>query len=276
MRGASDIHIDMHRIGETIAGVVTDRNLEDFTLGVEIAAQDPKHWRAFVNLQSLGHIGVRRDRLNVLRDFADFDARQRFDLTEQSSGAKVQLINGVPQAFVKVRVGHRQRQGLARMVPDSLKTRPIALGRRSDLFGKLSGKRGGFLQSVGHLAPARVLQQLADIGERLVQSAAARRRGLHRGARSATPFDQTFDLQSAQGLANGEAADIVFGAQGGFGWKRLPIGERARQDGIAQFSGQLQVARRASSLFGRIARLVFRLRRQSQLHRSASARGGIL
>ena len=146
MCGGLDIHVDMHRIGEAIAGVVADRDFEHAAFGVEVAADDAQHRRGLVNLQFGGQSGVGGDRLNVLCDFADFDARQRLDLTEQGARAQIKLFDRVFQGFVKIGVGHRQRQSLACVPAHPAKARPIAFDARRDLLGDLAWQGRGVLR----------------------------------------------------------------------------------------------------------------------------------
>mgnify|MGYP001791946890 CR=1 FL=1 len=276
MCGGVDFLVDMHRIGEAIAGVVADRDFEHTAFGVEVTPDDAQHRRGFVDLQLGGESGVGGDRLDVLRDFADFDARQRLDLPEQGARAQIKLVDRVFQGFVKIGVSHRQRQSLACVPTHPAKARPIAFNARGDLLGNLAWQGRDVLLGVGDFASARVLQKLTDIRKRLVQRTATRSGRLHRGARSSAPLNQAFDFKFAQRLAHRETAHVVLCAQDGFGRERFAAGVFAFQNRFAKLGGQLQVTRRARDFLSRarFSHLGVRLGRQSLLHRPFAQSGG--
>ena len=91
----------------------------------------------------------------------------------------------------------------------------------------------------------RILQDLAKVGQRLMERTAARRRRLDDGAGPALPLDQAFGLQAAQRLPHRKTADPIARAQLALGWKRVHR-NRTAQHFVTQFISQLLITR----LFG--------------------------
>lgn len=240
---SSAFHVDMHRVGEAVAGMVTDRNLEQLPLGIKVAAHDPQYGRATLDAQILGDFGRRGDRLDILRYLADADPGEPFDLTEQSAGRQVKSDNCLVETVVKVGFCHGDWQFIAFMQTQAAKAGPIAHALLADLLDHR--RRQGTATDTRIIYPrvARILQDLANVGERLMQRAAARCRRLDRGSRAALAGDQPFVLKAPQSFAYGEAANPIALAQFAFGGELISHSELTRKDFSPKFARDLQVAR---------------------------------
>ena len=76
----SAVDVNVHRIGEAVARMEADRDFKDPALGIDIAAQDPQHRTAALEIERLGNIGAGGNSLDILRDLADADPGQLLDL----------------------------------------------------------------------------------------------------------------------------------------------------------------------------------------------------
>lgn len=265
MRGALSLDVDMHGIGKSVAGVVTDRNFKDLACRIEVAAQDPEHRRIFLDLKSLGDSRICRDRLNILRNLAYPNACQSFNLAEERASSQIKLADRFAQHLVKIRICDRDGEIVGNVAADAVKTIPFAIGRLADLFSDGFRQWTGSYRRIGDLAVAGILQQLADIGERLVQRAASGSSWLDRRPRAAPALNEPFCFKPAQGFTNSEPADIVPLAQRRFGGKLSAVREPSREYFLAELPGKLKIARRLCFFcFGG---------RQSRLHQPIGLQG---
>ena len=143
---------------------------------------------------------------------------------------------------MKIGVGCGDRLGVDLLTADPAEASPGAAGILGNLFGYVARQVTAAARFVSHVGVARVLQDFAHVGKRLVQSAAARRGRLDYRARAALAGNQPFVLQPAQRLANGEARYPVTLAQVTLGRELITRGKLAGQDFGAQFPGNLQIA----------------------------------
>ena len=237
------IQVDLHGIGETVAGVMADRNFVNRAFLIEIATNDPQNGFAEVNFQPLSGCRIGSDGLNILGDQSERGVGQFFELAEQRACTKIESVDGVAQPFVEIGIGKRNWRGVFALPPRPAKPAPNAVRILANLFRNFLAQGPRFLFGIGNLTVAGILQQFANIRKRLVQCAAAGRGWLNDSARAAFAFNQAFALQFFKCLSHGKATDIILPTKGGFRRKLSPNFIGAFNDGFAQFTRHLDVAR---------------------------------
>ena len=149
-------------------------------------------------------------------------------------------INNVEIEDVYIGNGVRQRFGRIHPGAKALKTAPAATSDEANLFGNIARQRP-FAERIEHGSRVTgILQDFGDVGQWLVQRAAARRGWLDAGPRPASPRNQAFRLERAQRLAHREARHAIAFAQIAFCRKTLGF-IRPAQDFFAQLVGQFLV-----------------------------------
>ena len=237
----STVDVDVHRVGEPVAWVMAERDLEQMSVAIPIAAQDPQHRGAARNAERAGDVQPGTHRLDVLRDTSDADTGELLDLAEQRASAEVETGDRLCQRSVKEGVGRRDRQRIAFAGSDPSKEKPGATRVSIDLLGDAAWQVARAFRFIHHRAAAGVLQYLADIGEWLVQRTAARRSRLDDRPGPASASDQSLALQSAQCLAHREATNTVALTELAFGRERVASGEFSRENFAAQVTGELKI-----------------------------------
>jgi len=241
---SSALDLDMHAVGEAFAGVMACRNFQNSTVLVEVAAEDPEAGTASADLEAIGNRTGRSNRLDVLGDAGDADARKLLELTEDRVPPRVDLIRRRGKVGVNISIGRGDRSRSVRAGADSAEPRPRTACRAADFLGEFLGQsnRSGAMESKPRVA--RILKDFANVGQRLVEGSAPRSCGLDDRARSAAAGDQAFGLENAQRFANGESADGIFGAQHALGREGVDL-EFTTEDLLAKVVGKLDVARLA-------------------------------
>ena len=143
---------------------------------------------------------------------------------------------------MKIGVGRGNWQCIAFVQAHAAQAVPIASAFLADQFGYRLWKRPAPDSFVGNSRIMCILQDFADVGERLMQRPSARRSGLDHSARAAFAGDQPFILQPPKRLANGEARHTIALAKLAFGWKLVARGKLSREQLGAQFRRHLQIA----------------------------------
>ena len=239
------LDIDVHRIGEPVAGMMAGRDFEDSIGGVMIAAQDTQGRRAFRNAERLGDVSAGGNRLNVLRHLDEVDFGQPLDLLEDSIFGGADLRRDVRQAFVNIGNGMRQRFSRVGARAQPLKPAPAATGDKTQLLGNIA-RQWPFAQRIKHSAGiARILQDFGDVGQWLMQRPATRGCWLDARSRPAPPRNQAFGLQRTQRFTHCKTRDGVTLAQVAFGREYIDL-IRSAQDLLAQLVGQFLVTRLSS------------------------------
>ena len=237
------VRLDMHRIGETVAGMVTGRNFEDPVRRIDETAQDAKTGAAPRHVERRGHRRARRYGLNILGDARDANPGKPLELAKDRVFIGPDLPCRVGKVGMDIGVGQRDRTLFALPRAKSPEMVPTPARCVADMDGELLGQRRRPHRFEHIAAVARILQDFADVRQRLVQRAAARRRWLDHRSRPAPALDQAFALQRAQRLADREAADAIARAKYAFGRELRGIGIIAPQDFAAQFVGERLIAR---------------------------------
>ena len=236
------LNIDVHRIGKPVAGMVACRDFENAVGCVMIASQDAQRRRAFGNAKRLGNVRAGCDRLNILRYLDEIDLRKPFDLLENSIFAGADFCRNIAQAFVNI--SDRVRQGFSRISAraQALKPAPSSACDKAKLLGDIARQRA-FSQGIEHRAcVAGILENFGDVGQWLMQRAAARRGWLNARSRTAFARNQAFGLQRTQRLAHGKSRHGIAFAQVALGRKGIGLVCSA-EDFLAQFVGQFLVTR---------------------------------
>ena len=234
--------IDVHRIGEPVAGMMACRNFEDSIGCVMIAAQDTQGRRTLGYAKRFGNVRTGSNRLDILRHLDEIDFRQPLDLFENGVLDRANLSRNVRQAFVDIGNGMRQRLGRVRARAQALKARPAPACNQPQLFGNIARQRP-FAQRIEHSPRvARILQDFRDVGKRLVQRPAARRCGLDARPRPAPPRDEALGLERTKRFTHCKTRHGVALAQVALGRKDIGL-IRSAEDFLAQFVGQFLVTR---------------------------------
>ena len=235
---SSAINLDMHRIGKAVAGVVADRNLQNATVGVAIAADDAQAGCALRHAQSLCNLVGRRYCLNVLSHLNKGHASEPLKLPEDGFVIGANLRRRLAQAFMDIGIEHSNGSAIVDARAQTFKVGPSSTGHQTQVFRHALGQGDLPLVDKTCRSVAGVLKNFRNVGERLMQRAAARRRGLDHGAGTGTPRNQAFGLKRAQSLPHSEPADIEPLAQFRFGGKaafRKGAGENFGPQGFGQF-----------------------------------------
>lgn len=239
--------IDVHRIGKPVAGMVACRDFENAVCGVMIASQDAQRRCAFGNPKRLGNVRTGCDRLNILRYLDEIDLRKPFDLLENSIFAWADFCRNIAQAFVDISNGVRKRFGRVSACAQALKPAPSSARDKAKLFGDIARQRA-FSQGIENCARvAGILKNFGDVGQWLMQRAAARSGWLNARTRSASARNQAFGLQRTQRLSHGKARNGISLAQFAFGRKGIGFIGPA-EDFLSQFVGQFLVTRLCGQL----------------------------
>lgn len=236
------LDIDVHRIGKPVAGMVACRDFEYAVGGIMIATQDAQRRRAFGDAKCLGNVRAGCDRLNILRDLDEIDLRKPFDLLENSIFAGADFCRNIAQAFVNISNSVRKRFGRVSARAQALKPVPSSARDKAKLLGDIARQRA-FSQGIENCAGiAGILKNFGDIGQWLMQCAAARGGWLNARSRTAFARNQAFGLQRTQRLAHCKSRHGIAFAQVAFGRKGIGLVCSA-EDFLAQFVGQFLVTR---------------------------------
>lgn len=236
------LDIDVHRIGKPVAGMVACRDFEYAVGGIMIATQDAQRRRAFGNAKRLGNVRAGCNRLNILRNLDEIDLRKPFDLLENSIFAGADFCRNIAQAFVNISNSVRKRFGRVSARAQALKPAPSSARDKAKLLGNIARQRA-FSQGIENCAGiAGILKNFGDIGQWLMQCAAARGGWLNARSRTAFARNQAFGLQRTQRLAHCKSRHGIAFAQVAFGRKGIGLVCSA-EDFLAQFVGQFLVTR---------------------------------
>lgn len=236
------LDIDVHRIGKPVAGMVACRDFEYAVGGIMIATQDAQRRRAFGDAKRLGNVRAGCNRLNILRDLDEIDLRKPFDLLENSIFAGADFCRNIAQAFVNISNSVRKRFGRVSARAQALKPVPSSARDKAKLLGDIARQRA-FSQGIENCAGiAGILKNFGDIGQWLMQCAAARGGWLNARSRTAFARNQAFGLQRTQRLAHCKSRHGIAFAQVAFGRKGIGLVCSA-EDFLAQFVGQFLVTR---------------------------------
>jgi hypothetical protein len=242
------LDIDVHRIGKPVAGVMAGRDFEYAVGGVMIATQDAQRRRAFGDAKRLGNVRAGCDRLNILRHLDEVNLRKPFDLLENSIFAGADFCRNIAQAFVNISNSVRKRFGRVSARAQALKPAPSSARDKAKLLGNIAWQRA-FSQGIEHRAGiAGILKNFGDVGQWLMQRAAACSGWLNARARSAPARNKALGLQRTQSLSHGKSRHGISLAQVAFGRKGIGF-VRPAEDFLAQFVGQFLVTRLGGQIF---------------------------
>lgn len=166
--------VDMHRIGEPVAGMMAGRDFGNSVFGIAIGPQDAQGWCAPRNVQRVSDFRARAHSLNVLRYLRHLDAGKLFKLAKDRHLGRADLGGRFGIVAMNKSIGNRDRLGIAEPGANALKLKPVAVSIAADMIGN-PARQGRFTKWPEIiLRIARILQQFANIGEWLVQGTAAR------------------------------------------------------------------------------------------------------
>lgn len=240
--------IDVHRIGKPVAGMVACRDFENAVGGVMIASQDAQRRRAFGDAKRLGNVCAGCDRLDILRYLDKIDLRKPFDLLENSIFAGADFCRNIAQAFVNISDRVRKRFGRISARAQALKPAPSSTCDKAKLLGDIARQRA-FSQGIEHRAGiAGILKNFGNVGQWLMQRAAARGGWLNARSRTAFARNQALGLQRTQRLAHGKSRHGIAFAQVALGRKGIGLVCSA-EDFLSQFVGQFLVTRFGGQIF---------------------------
>ena len=171
---ASALNLDMHGVSEAIAGVVAGGNLDHPTIVIAVAAQDAQARRSPRNAKRLGDFRAGGHRLNILRHLRNRDSAEPFELLEQRGFTNVDGIRNVGERGMDIGFSKGDRLVDAAARPHAVKPRPFARRLAINLFGQLARQRDAAVTLERHLGIARILQNFANVRQRLVGRTAAR------------------------------------------------------------------------------------------------------
>jgi len=233
------LHLDMHRIGEAIARVVADGDLNDATVSINVAAQYSKAGASAGDPQSRSHLGSRGHRLNILRHPRNLDARKPLKLPEKRWFSEVDRARRFGKVRVNIGLCQSNRALGVAARTNAAKLRPFPAAGCTNLLSQIARQSNANAALKDDMGVAGILQNLVNVRQRLVQRTAARRRRLDDRARTALTLDHAFRLERAQRLAHRKSADAILATQHDFGrelfglWKFIP--QNARPQIIRQF-----------------------------------------
>ena len=237
----TSVHFDMHGVREPFARMVACRNFEQLVIPIEVAAQDQQDRIILLDTKNVSGFFGCLDGLNVLRNAIDRTIGMLLDLAEQGGAAVFKLGHRIGQIGMNPGKRQRNRPGPAFCGAYAAKDKPLAARMHIRLFSDVRVNLFALKLLERNRGAHGVLKNFTNVGERLMQGAAARRRRLHHRTRSAAALDQAFLGQLAQCLANRKPADPILLAEHGLRGKRLLRTEITAQNCSTQFVGKFKV-----------------------------------
>ena len=241
------LNLNVHRIGETFAGMMVRRNFENLPRSVFIAAQDAQTRRTFGEAKQPRNLRRGHYCLNILRHLRDLNPGKPFKLSKNRILIGRNADGRIAQAFVDIGINRGNWLGRSAACAQPLKTRPAATRNQAQLLGNCFGQRPFTKFSKMRAGVTRILEDFAYVRERLMERAAACCRWLNDRARATFARDQSLTLKRAQCLPHGKAADRVTLAQIAFCRESLSRVGPA-QNLFAQLLGKFAVTRRGGQI----------------------------
>jgi len=110
----SALCVDMHRIGEPVTGMMAGGDFENPVLGIAIGPQDAQGGGTPRDIQSLGDLRARSDRLNILGHMRHFDPSKLFKLAKDRRLGRLDLGGNLCIITMNKGIGDRDRLGVTK------------------------------------------------------------------------------------------------------------------------------------------------------------------
>ena len=236
------VNLNVHRIGEAVARMVADRNLEDSAARVDIAAKDSQARTTPGDLQLFGRCCRSGYGLDGLDHSRNPYLSMFLKLLKKRLGRSLDPLRRFSEIRVNIDVRDRDRQAFPSTGTNPLEVKPGLRSRKADLFGVFLRKSRQSNRLKNKAGVRRVLQDLFDVRQRLVQCTGPGSRRLNQGSGSAAALDKSFRLKHPQGFADRESTDSVPIAKNCFG-RKLPIpGKFAAEYFFTKNLGEFQIS----------------------------------
>ncbi len=238
---STSVDVNVHRVSETVSGVVTGGNFKQSLILIEITAQDQQNRIVGIKSQRFGNFISRLNSLNVLRYPVYSTSRKLFDLTEQCRAAIREARRCIRKVWVNPRVSEGNGAMLTIGTASPAKDEPFTRWTHTRLFGNVGVNflRPQLLERNGGVFC--ILKNFANVRQWLVQRTSAGRSRLNLGTGPAPTLDESFLRQRSKRLTYRKTTDPIIFAERRFSRKRLGTVKVTAQNCCTQFIRKFKV-----------------------------------